>query len=84
MSFRLLLKLVCTFSIISGSFASSHAQRIPPGAIEWPELPTACVSAHDVGKIVLGVSNKGHYANNCRCEYYFALHLRTLLHLIVL
>ncbi|MGH8015433.1 MAG: hypothetical protein ACREBV_04525, partial [Candidatus Zixiibacteriota bacterium] len=45
---------------------------------EYWQLPTACVSAHDVGKLTLGVSNKGYFANstspifyNCRNEVFY-------------
>jgi len=42
-------------------------QTLPREA--W-ELPTACVSAHDVGKLVLGVSNKGYFGNSTLPTFY--------------
>ena len=44
------------------------------------ELPVPCVSSHDVGKFVLGISNKGYFGNGVNPNYYDCLvgskHLR--------
>jgi len=57
------------FFLLSGSPVLLIAQ-LPPQPREYWELPTACVSAHDVGKLVLGVSNKGYFGNTTQSKYY--------------
>ena len=46
----------------------------PPQPRDYSELPTACVSAHNVGKIVLGVSNKGYFGNSTLPTFYNCIH----------
>ncbi|HEX2896641.1 MAG TPA: hypothetical protein VHP63_01145, partial [candidate division Zixibacteria bacterium] len=44
--------------------------QIPPQAREFWELPPVCVARHDVGKLILGVSNKGYFGNSTIARYY--------------
>jgi hypothetical protein len=43
---------------------------LPPEPIDPWELPTPCVAAHNVGKLVLGISNKGYFGNNTSSNFY--------------
>ena len=70
---KCLLMIFLSIVFLQADRFNAHGQLIPPGAIEWWELPTACVSAHDVGKIVLGVSNKGYFGNRVVGLYYDCL-----------
>src|SRR5574341_1066087 len=59
--------LVFTFlSCLSGSIMA----QLPPAPRRFWGLPTACVSGHDVGKLFLGVSNKGYFGNSTIAPYY--------------
>jgi len=44
--------------------------QIPPQARDFWDLPPVCVARHDVGKLVLGVSNKGYFGNSTISKYY--------------
>ncbi|MGH8015022.1 MAG: hypothetical protein ACREBV_02405, partial [Candidatus Zixiibacteriota bacterium] len=52
------------------SFPIPSKPQPPPQPRQFWELPTACVSAHDVGKLVLGVSNKGYFGNTTLTAFY--------------
>jgi hypothetical protein len=56
--------------LLLGLFLTSVYAQLPPEPREWRDLPTACVSAHDVGKLVLGVSNKGYFGNSTSSLFY--------------
>jgi len=60
--------LVVFLSTVFLGADKADAQFILPRNV-W-ELPTACASAHDVGKFVLGVSNKGYFGNRVVSLYY--------------
>ena len=70
--------LVVFLSTVFLEADKANAQSILPRNV-W-ELPTACVSTHDVGKFVLGVSNKGYFGNRVVSLYYDCMLGSTHLH----
>ncbi len=63
--------LMVFLSIVFPGADKAKAQWIIPRNA-W-ELPVPCVSAHDVGKFVLGISNKGYFGNGVNPNYYDCL-----------
>jgi hypothetical protein len=57
--------------ILLGKFLCINlVAQVPPEPRQPWEMPRVCVSSHDVGKVVLGVSNKGYFGNSTVLPYY--------------